>query len=144
MLKNDFYYILLVKMSSVCDVHVEYIRQCNYQNLRQWMLDPNNVYVARRGVILLDSRRFPEENSIWANPYKVEKDGDLTQVLNKYWHHLDNLLKTNPNMMEELGKLKGKNLGCWCVKKSYLDTRLPETCVCHAQILAYFVNYLFP
>lgn len=131
-------------MSCVCDVHVEYIRSCGYKDLQHWMTDDNNVYVARRGVILLNNVRFPPANSIWANPYKVDKDGTLTEVLQKYWFHLCKLLTENPQLFEELKKLKGKRLGCWCVKRTHVDSKDLNMWVCHAQILAYFVNYFYP
>ena len=131
-------------MAFVCDVHKEYLTQMGYNDLEHWMSDPNNVYVARRGVILLNKKRFPNENSMWANPYKVDKDGTLTEVLYKYWYHLYNMISKDPSKMIELQKLKGKRLGCWCVKRPFVDGKSLETWCCHGQILCYFINYYYP
>ena len=72
----------------LCDVHVDNIRPYGYKDLSKWIEDPMNVYIARRGVILLNSKRFPEKDSIWHNPYKVGKDGDLQIVLNMYYEYI--------------------------------------------------------
>lgn len=106
------------------------------------MDNSNNVYIGRRGIILINSRRFPEENSIWANPFKVGKDGDLQEVLNKYYDYITKKI-INENLFEELRKLKNKNLGCWCVGNQSIGTSNPPW-ICHGQILIYLVNYYFP
>lgn len=129
-------------MTSLCDVHVEFIRKNGYQDLKSWMDNSNNVYIGRRGIILINSRRFPEENSIWANPFKVGKDGDLQEVLNKYYDYITKKI-INENLFEELRKLKNKNLGCWCVGNQSIGTSNPPW-ICHGQILIYLVNYYFP
>lgn len=127
----------------LCDVHVDNIRPYGYNNLREWMSDSRNVYIGRRGVILLNSRRFPEENSLWHNPYKVGKDGDLKQVLNMYYEYITRKIR-DENLYEELRKLKGKCLGCWCVGRNILKNN--DTCeiMCHGQLLMYLINYYFP
>jgi hypothetical protein len=113
--------------------------------LTHWCNDPNNVYVGRKGILIINGRRYPEKDSIWTNPYKVDsddkkKDGKLAEVLYKYWYHLDKMLSENPNLIQELKLLRGKRLGCWCVNQPYIDANDPKTWVCHTQILAYFVN----
>lgn len=45
------------------------------KNLKEWMNDPNNVYIERRGIVFIDGKRFPEQDSPYANPFKVGKDG---------------------------------------------------------------------
>ena len=132
-------------MSCICDVHKEFISKCGYSDLVHWCSDPNNVYVGRKGILIINSRRYPEKDSTWANPYKVDsdnkkKDGTLTEVLYKYWYHLEKMLNENPSLIEELKSLRSKRLGCWCVKQPYIDANDPNTWVCHAQILAYFAN----
>lgn len=123
----------------VCDVHVAYLRP-RYNNFQEWLMDPNNVYVGRNGRIFIDGEIFCYPSSIWHNPFPV-KNSTLQSSLNSYYHHLCNILQTNPQMMEELAKLKGKNLGCWCVKTN-CETNI-NNCRCHAQILMYFVTYFF-
>lgn len=113
----------------VVNVKVKYIRP-DYQNLKEWMEDEDNVYIGRKGVVFIDSKRFPEESSTFCNPYKVGKDGDRKEVVKKYRRHLKKLMK-DEDVLEEMRELKGKNLGCWCK---------PE--ICHGDILLEYVNRL--
>ena len=56
--------------TKVVSVRVEHLRsgasgKKKYNNLAEWVADTeNNVYIARRGVVLIDKRRFPEKDSI--------------------------------------------------------------------------------
>lgn len=127
----------------LCDVHVSYIRSRGCENLCKWTDNPQNVYIGRRGIIILNSRRFPEKDSIWHNPFKVGKDGDLQTVLNMYYEYITKRLTTEENLYRELGNLKGKCLGCWCVGNDVISiTNTPL--ICHGQILMYLVNYYYP
>jgi hypothetical protein len=113
---------------SVCNCKVEYIRP-KYNNLKEWMDDPNNVYIARAGVVFIDNERFPKVASEFANPFKVGKDGTREDVIRKYNLYLLQIL--DDNLRAKLLAMKGKNLGCWCH---------PEPC--HGDILLAFINYL--
>lgn len=127
-------------MSLISDVHVEYIRP-KYSNLEIWCQDVNNTYVGRKGIIILNGRRFPNESSIQANPFKVGKDGDLQTVLNKYYEYITKKI-IDENLWNELRSLRGKNLGCWCVKGTLnLTDPLREPWICHGQILLFLVNW---
>lgn len=53
------------------------------KNLKEWMNDPNNVYIERRGIVFIDGKRFPEQDSPYANPFKVGKDGTRDEVFLK-------------------------------------------------------------
>ena len=110
-------------MAQVTNVKVKYIRP-EYNNLRYWMDDINNEYIGRCGVVFVDKERFPKKSSIWANPYKIGKDGDRESVLNKYRTYIQNKIKNDPSLVESLLKLKNKKLGCWCY---------PEKC--HGDVL---------
>jgi hypothetical protein len=57
----------------------------------------------------------------WGNKYVICKDGTREEVIDKYrkW------LLSQPDLLAQLGELKGKTLGCWCKP-------LP----CHGDILA--------
>ena len=48
--------------------------------------------------------------SKWGNPFTIGPDGGRIEVIKKYraW------IKTQPHLIRELPKLKGKILGCWC------------------------------
>ena len=48
--------------------------------------------------------------SKWGNPYSIGVDGTREIVIAKYKRWLLN----QPPLLNELGQLKGKVLGCWC------------------------------
>ena len=134
----------------LCDIHVKFIREQSFgscNNLRDWCLNPNNVYIGRAGILILDGKRYPESASIWANPYKVKVEGELGSVLNQYFNYItERIIKEN--LFEELRKLKGKKLGCWCVGSNIITVSDPRItgmpCICHGQILLYLIQYYFP
>ena len=115
---------------SVVNCKVKYIRP-KYNNLREWMEDDNNVYVGRGGVVFIDKKRFPPKPSIFANPYKVGKDGNREEVIIKYKDYILEKIKNDSKLKEELLNLKGKNLGCWCNPLS-----------CHADVLLEIIETL--
>ena len=75
--------------TSVVCVKVASLRP-KYNNLKEWMADSNNVYIGRRGIVFIKGERFPKKDSIWANPYKIGKDGTRDQVLKIYESTGDN------------------------------------------------------
>lgn len=115
----------------VCNVKVKCIRP-SYNDLREWMLNPNNVYIGRKGVLILDGNRFPENNSLWANPFKIDKTKDAeterNRVLEAYHHYIIQKIEKE-NLFTELEKLRGKNLGCWCAPQK-----------CHGDILKHLLS----
>lgn len=62
--------------------------------------------------------------SKWANPYKVGKDGNIFEVLDKYEQHI-----RTTSLYNELEELRGKELGCWCK---------PDPC--HGDVLIKLLN----
>ena len=127
-------------MSRLTDVHVKYLRQNGYDNLKEWMQNPNNIYIGRRGILILNGKRYPEENSIWANPFKVGNDGTLEEILLKYWNYIHERLATEPELFNKLFELDGKNLGCWCCEKYACDYKSMKWC-CHGQILCHIIEF---
>jgi hypothetical protein len=113
------------KMTQVVNVHVANIRP-QFNNLKEWMDHPNNVYVARGGIVFIDGQRFPKVGSIWANPFKNQDN-----VIEKYEEYIRKKI-IDENLTEELLKLKGKNLGCWCFGKK----------PCHGEILVKLIDEL--
>ena len=73
-----------------------------------WKMPPNAIYVGRP--------------TIWGNPYKVDVNGSLEEVIAKYRVWLEEKLKVNPHFFDPL---KGKDLACWC----------PLDKPCHADVL---------
>lgn len=129
-------------MSYLCDIHVEHIRRNGYNDLSHWMSNPDNIYIGRKGILIINSERFPKNDSLWANPYKIGRDGNREEVLNKYYEYITRKI-VNENLFDELKKLKGKCLGCWCVGNMTV-TNQPPPWICHGQILMYLVNYFYP
>ena len=85
------------------------------------MQDSNNVYIGRRGIVFIESVRYPPNDSVWCNPFKIGKDGTREEVLSKYEQYI--IMKINSGILN-LDILRGKTLGCWCK---------PEAC--HGDIL---------
>ena len=98
---------------SVVNVKVKFLRKQGYNNLKDWLKDPNNVYIGR-------ANRFVEGayESKWKNPFSVKKYG-RKGCINKYKEYL-----YSSDLIKDIDELRGKNLGCWCV---------PEGC--HGDIL---------
>ena len=94
-------------MSSVVNCSVKYIRP-TFKNLKEWMDDPENIYIGRSGIVFIDGQRFPKIASIFANPFKGE------DAYEKFDTYIRNRLKKEPNLVNELLALRGKHLGCWC------------------------------
>lgn len=61
--------------------------------------------------------------SIWGNPFTVEQFG-RDECIEKYEQYIRDKLRLNPELWQELQKLEGKVLGCFCKPKR-----------CHGDIL---------
>ena len=62
------------------------------------------VYVGRGG------RRHEWPESIWANPFIVDRHGTRDEVIAAFREHLEH----SPGLKARLPELHGKVLGCWC------------------------------
>lgn len=118
---------------AVCNVKVAHIRP-QYNNLKDWCANPDNVYIGRAGIVFIKNEagnnvRYPSRDSIWANPYKITSDATRDVVLEKYEVYIRERLRTEPELVQRLLSLEGKNLGCWCT---------PEAC--HGDILLKLIN----
>jgi hypothetical protein len=111
------------RRTKVVNVKVAFIRP-KFKDLEEWMTDTNNIYIGRKGVLILNGGRFPEKDSIWANPFKIKGDLTREEVLEKYEDYITEKLNEDEELQKQLISLKGKNLGCWCK---------PEPC--HGDIL---------
>lgn len=62
----------------------------------------------------------------WGNPFTIGKDGTRQEVILKHKKWLLN----NPDLLNQIGELEGKILGCWCAPQS-----------CHGDYLEYLVSF---
>ncbi len=112
---------------SVVNCKVAYIRP-QHNNLREWMADPNNIYVGRANVVFIDRARYPPAASPFANPFTVKEHGREGALI-RYDDWLKRKLAAEPDLEHVLLGYYGKTLGCWCA---------PEPC--HAHILLDAIN----
>lgn len=108
-------------MTEVVCVKVKDIRP-KYENLKEWIEDDNNIYIARKGIVFINGERYPKKDSIWANPFKT-KDHQRDDVIKLYEEYICEKIEEDGNKYD-LFSLKNKKLGCWCK---------PERC--HGDIL---------
>ena len=76
---------------SVINVKNIYLKQIGYNNLKEFCEDTDNIYIGRAGIVFVTTsdnkkERFPKQSSIWANPFKINKnnknqDDERTNVL---------------------------------------------------------------
>lgn len=89
------------------------------KNLKEWMEDPNHVYIGPRGIVMVPSGqfyedgkakliRFPTKASIWANPYETNDKKAYISYITK---------KIEQDPAYNLDELRGKTLGCWGTKE---------------------------
>lgn len=62
-----------------------------------------------------------DRRTVWGNPFEMPADGDRETVIRNYAEHY---LPHKPSLIDRLGDLQGKALGCWCA---------PEPC--HGDVL---------
>ena len=79
--------------------------------------EPYAVYIGRA------CRGHRDEG--WGNPFKIGRDGNREEVIEKYrsW------LRDQPELIARARELRGKILGCWCE---------PEPC--HGDVLMEIAN----
>jgi len=80
------------------------------------------VYIGRA------NRRYRLRQSEWHNPFKIGQDGTREEVLAKYGAYL----LARPELLAQIGGLRGQTLGCWCAPVGGFQGQL----LCHGQILA--------
>lgn len=118
--------------TTVCNCKVAYLRP-KYANLKEWVNDERNLYIGRAGVVFVDGQRFPKQQTVWANPYKIGKDGNVGNVLKKFERHIRDRIAHEPELYD-LETLRNRNLGCWCVPCT-VDVNSSVAEVCHGQVL---------
>ena len=53
---------------------VKHIRSNEFWNLEEWCENENNVYIARRGIVIIDGKRYPAKSSPFCNPFEVTEN----------------------------------------------------------------------
>jgi hypothetical protein len=66
--------------------------------------------------------------SKWGNPFVIGKDGDRASVILKY----ENYLLNSPELLKQLGELRGKDLVCFCAPNA-----------CHGDVLIKVIKQIF-
>jgi hypothetical protein len=94
--------------------------------------DPYDVYVGRA------NPRHHLARSTWHNPFRIGADGTREEVLDKYREYL----LGRPDLLAQLGELRGRVLGCWCAPPGGLCADDPV--ICHGQILATLAGAIGP
>ena len=94
--------------------------QEGYKTFGQWYDGENNIYT-QRGVY----------DSKWANPFMccdwnaAKSDWIVEEILKIY----EKYVRKNPELMNSLHELEGKQLGCWC-----------KPGACHGDVLVQLYN----
>jgi len=114
---------------SIENVKVKYIRPKGYNNLKEWVKDTKNEYIGRAGIVFIDGERYSKRSSPFHNPFKIGKDGDRDEVIDKYRSYIIDNIEKNQTLMKQLINMKGKRLGCWC----YPDA-------CHGDVLLELID----
>lgn len=70
--------------------------------------EPYDVYIGRSG---------KGKTSLWGNPFSVKEYGH-DACIEKFREYITERLESEPALVVELSKLKGKTLGCFCKPKA--------------------------
>lgn len=102
-----------MEVPKVVCVKVAHIRP-DYHDLKEWMADPENLYIGRGGVLFIDGVRYPPRASPFANPFKIGKGEAVSRevAISMYRDHLRAKLSAGTIKWEQLDGIK--RLGCWC------------------------------
>jgi len=114
-------------MTSVVNIRKANLKEEGYDDLENWLEDPNHIYIGREMSFYVTGANA----SKWQNPFTKSKYGD--DALRRY----EEYLRANKKLMSEIKELKGKKLGCWCVGESEIPAQSP---CCHGEILIKVLN----
>lgn len=74
------------------------------------------------------------ESSKWGNPYRMKNEGEREGVLKKYKEYV----LASPELLDSLGELEGKVLGCYCY-----SSKEGKGKKCHGSVLIELFNDKF-
>lgn len=116
-----------MQMPVVVSVKKKELNRRGIDNFNEWNSLPGTLYIGR-GTWVPGTTR-----SKWCNPFKVQK-GDRGSSLTEYRKYL----LSSPHLMDALGELSGKELGCWC---KTAESSIPVSC--HGDVLVEAFNAKF-
>ena len=67
--------------------------------------------------------------TIFGNPFSIGEDGDRAEVIKKFRTYFNARIKKDAHFKQEVLKLKGKTLGCYCKPQD-----------CHGDIIAAYID----
>jgi hypothetical protein len=70
--------------TTIVNVRKKNIEKDGYNNLKEWCEDANNVYIGRKGIVFINKERYPKNNSLFHNSYKITKKSSREEVVLKY------------------------------------------------------------
>eukprot|EP01084_Bolivina_argentea_P202801 346426_1 len=74
-----------------------------YNNVSEWLADPNHLYIGRGDNIIPQSK--------WHNPFIIDVNNSRSQVVAQF----ENYLLSNNTLMNSLHELENyTEIGCWC------------------------------
>jgi len=74
------------------------------------MDDENNIYIGRKHVVFIDGKRYPDEQSIWANPFKIGTE-NRADMIERYEKYIREKTRTGEITKDQLMGLKIKPWG---------------------------------
>jgi hypothetical protein len=107
------------------------------QNVMEWLADPNHVYAGRTWRITYkdekgNDKRVTIEGSKWRNKFsgtrRLKSGRKIPKhacALKLYRESLYKKAKDGTRLIDQIGELRGKEIGCWCEPGQ----------TCHAQLL---------
>ena len=109
--KYDTKYI--ISYSLLAGTKVNIVNLYTVDDIREWLKDPVNVYIGRQTRLISGSK--------WGNPYRmIDYEDNREVVIDLY----EMYLAENPDLLNSVGELRDKVLGCWCSPQA-----------CHGEIL---------
>jgi hypothetical protein len=122
-IKNDF-------NITIVSAKVKYLRTIGYDSLEDWLKNPDNLYLGRKGRVWIhsdnDKKVFYYPDSIYGNPFKLSDFKSTEECLESYKNHVIN----TPLLYQNLDSLKNKNIACFC------DIDKP----CHIKVLLFLLK----
>ena len=108
------------------NIRKENLKKLGYTSLEQWLQNPKHIYIGRS----MEHYVPGAKQSKWHNPFKIDKNSIIKDqrklVIEKYREYLLN----NEKLLNEIGELEGKVLGCWC-----------KPLGCHGDVLVEVLEY---